>query len=162
LNQVHLPGNHYDHIVYSIADNLHSESSGSKYNDKVNKVNQHLASLLKNLTNITFWKHRGQWRDTASLLLPDKVHLNDVGMQVYAKVSVQRLEVQIVCNEKSSQIFIQTTTLCNQTNVHYAKHGVFICISIHVIFKPATSDQRDRETCAIKLWPIRWCRRYYW
>jgi hypothetical protein len=35
----------------------HSGSSGPKYNDKVNKVNQHLASLLK-------------YRDTASLLLP--------------------------------------------------------------------------------------------
>jgi hypothetical protein len=41
----------------------------------------------------------------------------------------------IVCNDKSPQIFLQSTTLCNQTNVHYAKHGIFICIFIHVKFK---------------------------
>lgn len=72
------------HVIVGKLLPRHSESSGPKYNDKVNKVNQHLASLLKNLKNITFRKHRGLRRDTASLLLPDKVHLNDVGMQVHA------------------------------------------------------------------------------
>jgi len=73
------------HVIVGQLLPRHFESSGLKYNDKVNKVNQHLASMLKNLKNITFWKHRALWRGTVSLLLPDKVHLNDVGMQVYAK-----------------------------------------------------------------------------
>ena len=73
------------HVIVGQLLPRHSESSCPNYNDKVNKVNQHLAFLLKNLKNITFWEHRGLWSDTASLLLPDKVNLNDVGIEVYAK-----------------------------------------------------------------------------
>jgi hypothetical protein len=51
----------------------------------VYKVNKHLKAALKNKNNITYWEHRGIWKNTANLMCPDLVHLNKSGMEIYAK-----------------------------------------------------------------------------
>ena len=55
------------------------------YNVKVIAVNKHLVTMTKFQNNITYWKHRGVWKNTLSLLCRDKVHFNQDGMLLYAK-----------------------------------------------------------------------------
>ena len=55
------------------------------YNVKVRSVNKHLSAMTESCQNISYWKHRGIWKDTISLLCRDKVHFNEDGMLIYAK-----------------------------------------------------------------------------
>lgn len=73
------------HVIIGQLLPRYSERSGSNYNDKVYKVNKQLKAALKNKNNITYWEHRGMWKDTANLMCPDLVHLNKSGMEIYAK-----------------------------------------------------------------------------
>jgi len=66
------------------------------YNNKVVDVNKHLAVSSADRNDITYWRHRGLWKDTQRLLLQDKVHLNAEGMHIYAKSVEQLLEVPVV------------------------------------------------------------------
>ena len=54
-------------------------------NEKVIAVNKQLQTAVLNLHNVSYWKHRGIWKDTQSLLRHDKVHFNHDGMIIYAK-----------------------------------------------------------------------------
>jgi hypothetical protein len=38
----------------------------------VYKVNKQLKAALKNKNNITYWEHRGMWKNTANLMCPKK------------------------------------------------------------------------------------------
>lgn len=61
-------------------------SSGSWYNEKVCEVNNSIAKLLEGKPHITFWHHRGLWKNAHSLIGTDRVHLtDDEGMLIYAK-----------------------------------------------------------------------------
>ena len=59
----------------------------------VYKVNKQLKAALKNKNNITYWEHRGMWKNTANLMCPNLVHLNKSGMEMYAKSVRARLAV---------------------------------------------------------------------
>lgn len=73
------------HVIIGQLLPRYSEWSGSNYNDKVYKVNKHLNADLKNKNNITYWEHRGMWKNTAHLMCPDLVHLNKSDMDIYVK-----------------------------------------------------------------------------
>ena len=55
------------------------------YNIKVVAVNKQLVTMAKFHDKITYWKHRGVWKNTLSLLCRDKLHFNQDGMLIYAK-----------------------------------------------------------------------------
>ena len=55
------------------------------YNVKVRSVNSYLTTMVKTFQKISYWKHRGVWKDTLSLLCRDRVHFNQEGMLLYAK-----------------------------------------------------------------------------
>lgn len=73
------------HVIVGQLLPRYSERSGVDYNNKVHKVNNDLHTILATRDCVTFWKHRGLWKNTPSLLLSDKVHLNNCGMEIYAK-----------------------------------------------------------------------------
>ena len=77
----------YD-VHHMIIDQLlprYSEKPEMNYNNKVVDVNKHLAVSSADRNDITYWRHRGLWKDTQRLLLQDKVHLNTESMHIYAK-----------------------------------------------------------------------------
>lgn len=47
-------------------------------------MSQMKTAMFKRQNNISFWKHRGLWKNIESLLT-EKVHINDVGKRIYAK-----------------------------------------------------------------------------
>lgn len=73
------------HVIIGQLLPRYSEWTEEGYNVKVVDVNKHVEKMTSDKTNITFWHHRGLWKDTHEFLLKDKVHLNDEGMVIYAK-----------------------------------------------------------------------------
>ena len=73
------------HVIIGQLLPRYSEKPEMNYNNKVVDVNKHLAVLSADRNDITYWRHRGLWKDTQRLLLQDKVHLNTEGMHIYAK-----------------------------------------------------------------------------
>ena len=69
----------YD-VSHVIVGQLIPRFSGTRsdYNDKVIVVNNHLELELKFVNNITFWKHRGIWKNTRAIMSRDNVHFNDI------------------------------------------------------------------------------------
>ena len=63
----------------------YSKRNPVDYNDKVYAVNAKLNTLVENNPNVSFWQHRGFWKNTQELMLKDGVHLNELGMKKYAK-----------------------------------------------------------------------------
>lgn len=59
-----------------------SDGLNHRYNVKVFEVNKQLAAMFKERDDISFWKHRGLWKNTESFLT---CNLNDDGMRIYAK-----------------------------------------------------------------------------
>ena len=58
------------------------------YNVKVVEVNDHAKRMVARSSacnNISFWHHRGFWRDTGVLLDADGTHPNSTGMRKYAR-----------------------------------------------------------------------------
>lgn len=55
------------------------------YNEKVYNVNNTLQRILCTRNDITYWSHRGLWKNTPDLLLNDLVHLNQEGLEIYAR-----------------------------------------------------------------------------
>ncbi|CAG2215736.1 unnamed protein product [Mytilus edulis] len=76
---------HDNHVVIGQLLPRYSERPEAYYNNKVYIVNKELSHLVKERDNATFWHHRGLWKNTPDLLLKDKVHLNDEGMEIYAR-----------------------------------------------------------------------------
>ena len=76
---------HVNHVVIGQLLPRYSERPEAYYNNKVYIVNKELSHLVKERDNATFWHHRGLWKNTPDLLLKDKVHLNDEGMEIYAR-----------------------------------------------------------------------------
>ena len=74
-----------NHVVIGQLLPRYSGSSEVNYNSKVVEVNKTLRHNLQYRADITYWEHRGLWKNTPALLLRDKVHLNDEGMEKYAK-----------------------------------------------------------------------------
>ena len=49
------------------------------YNWKVVMLNRRMCHLLPTMPSTSYWKHRGLWNSVHPILLPDGVHLTDVG-----------------------------------------------------------------------------------
>lgn len=79
-----LVAHNVSHVIVGQLLPRYSDGINPRYNVKVIEANKQLTTLFKDRDNISFWKHRGLWKNTESLLT-DKVHLNDDGMQIYAK-----------------------------------------------------------------------------
>ena len=56
------------HVIVGQLLPMYSERSGVDYNNKVHKVNNQLHTTLATRDCVTFWKHRGLWKNTSSLL----------------------------------------------------------------------------------------------
>jgi len=55
------------------------------YNGKVYNVNNTLQRILCTRNDITYWSHKGLWQNIPDLLLNDLVHLNQEGLEIYAR-----------------------------------------------------------------------------
>ena len=76
---------HVHHVIIGQLLPRYSGKPEMNYNKKVVDVNKHLAVSSADRNDITYWRHRGLWKDTQRLLLQDKVHLNTESMHIYAK-----------------------------------------------------------------------------
>ncbi|MES9881298.1 MAG: SGNH/GDSL hydrolase family protein [Sedimenticola sp.] len=55
--------------------------TGLVFNGKVRVVNHILAEKVKFVDNVVVWRHRGFYNPDIHFLLPDNVHLNEVGQR---------------------------------------------------------------------------------
>ena len=55
------------------------------YNGKIYDVSNTFLRILCTRNDITYWSHRGLWQNTPDLLLNDLVHLNQEGLEIYAR-----------------------------------------------------------------------------
>ena len=55
------------------------------YNGKIYDVSNTFLRILCTRNDITYWSHRGLWQNTPDLLLNDLAHLNQEGLEIYAR-----------------------------------------------------------------------------
>lgn len=56
-----------------------------EYNGQVYDVNNTAQRILCTRNDITYWSHKGLWQNIPDLLLNDLVHLNQEGLEIYAR-----------------------------------------------------------------------------
>lgn len=80
-----LQGYGVQHVIIGQLLPRFSRRCPSDYNQKVIEVNSELIRLCSQSCDVSFWHHRGFWKDTRLLIDRDGVHLNKRGLLKYAK-----------------------------------------------------------------------------
>ena len=79
-------GHGVKHVVIGQLLPRFSARCRSDYNERVIDVNKMVEhKVARSTESVSFWHHRGFWRDPTALLADDGVHVNDLGMVKYAK-----------------------------------------------------------------------------
>ena len=76
-----------NHVIIGQLLRRYSKRNTADYNDNIIYIygKCKINTLVENDPNVSFWHHRGFWKNTKELMMEDGVHLNAYGMKQYAK-----------------------------------------------------------------------------